>query len=474
MDISLCENIIIKLLFHKEELRDRLITYIVPEIFDDYRNVAIVKTIKGFYEKFERVPTVAEMKLEVPDKDSYDQFLSNLDINISEFSEEYLLDECEVFMKQKLTINYFAECSEHLKEADFDKAQQYTDKIRESLAFSFNTALGLDFLEEEERIYTFLHNKDTIVPYGINFLDRNTKGGAHEKSLTLFIAETGLGKTLTLASLAANAIRANKRALYITCEMSEDKISERIIANLWGDNATELNINTLDRLNREQFHKRFSEMKNIIHGKLHVKEYPPAKITANDIRNLLKEYETKKKFMPEILYLDYLGLIRPIYTKKSDNTYTEGKRMIEEVRAVAIEYKIPILSAIQTDRQGFGAAEISLKNTADSAGYAFTADVVFGLTQSAELAEQGLYSVKILKNRYGFNGTKGRIAVNKLLMRIFDAKDDTEPELTPCRRPGDQPKPAKDADVTAALDVMSDTLNKATAANNNAVFGDWE
>jgi hypothetical protein len=469
MDISLCENIIIKLLFHKEELRDRLIPYIVPEIFDDYRNIAIVKTIKGFYEKFERVPTVAEMKLEVPDKDSYDQFLSNLDINLGEFSEEYLLHECEKFMKQKLTMNHFAECAEHLKEADFDKAQPYTDKIRESLAFSFNTALGLDFLEEEERIYNFLHNKDTIVPYGINFLDRNTKGGAHEKSLTLFIAETGLGKTLTLGSLAANAIRASKNGLYITCEMSEDKISERIIANLWDHD-----INDLDNINREQFHKRFAEMKNIIHGKLHVKEYPPAKITANDIRNLLKEYETKKKFMPEILYLDYLGLIRPIYTKKSDNTYTEGKRVVEEVRAVAIEYKIPALSAIQTDRQGFGAAEISLKNTADSAGYAFTADVVFGLTQSAELAEQGLYSVKILKNRYGFNGTKGRIAVNKLLMRIFDAKDDTEPELPACRRPGEPPKAAKDADVTAALDVMSDTLNKATNANNSSVFGDWE
>lgn len=469
MDISLCENIIVKLLFHKAELRDHLITYLAPEIFDDHRNVAIAKTIKGFYEKFERVPTVAEMKLEVPDKDSYDQFMSNLDINLSEFSDEYLLHECEKFMKQKLTINCFAECSEHLKEADFDKAQPYVDKFRESLAFSFNTALGLDFLEEEERIYNFLHNKDTIVPYGINFLDRNTKGGAHEKSLTLFIAETGLGKTLTLGALAANAIRASKNALYITCEMAEDKISERVIANLWDHD-----INELDNINREQFHKRFSEMKNIIHGKLHVKEYPPAKITANDIRNLLKEYETKKKFIPEIIYLDYLGLIRPIYSKKSDNTYTEGKRMIEEVRAVAIEYKVPMISAIQTDRQGFGAAEISLKNTADSAGYAFTADVVFGLTQSTELAEQGLYSVKILKNRYGFNGTKGFIAVNKLLMRISDAKEDTEPELPPCKRPGDKPKPAKDADVAAALDVMKDTLNKSNIVNDNTVFGDWE
>lgn len=468
MDISLRENIIIKLLFHKEEWRDRLITYIVPEIFDDYRNVAIVKTIKGFYEKFERVPTVAEMKLEVSDKDSYDQFMSNIDINISEFSEEYLLDECEIFMKQKLTINHFAECSEHLKEADFDKAKQYTDKIREALSFSFNTALGLDFMEEEERIYNFLHNKDTVIPYGINFLDRNTKGGAHEKSLTLFLAETGLGKTLTLSSLAANAIRSNRNAAYITCEMAEDKISERIIANLWSHD-----INELDNINREQFHKRFVEMKNIIRGKLHIKEYPPAKITANDIRNLVKEYETKKKFRPEILYLDYLGLIRPIYSKKSDNSYTEGKRVIEEVRAVAVEERLPIVSAIQTDRTGFGAAEISLKNTADSAGYAFAADVVIGLTQSAELAEAGQYAAKFLKNRYGFNGIKGFIAVNKLLMQLSDSRED-EPELPPCRRPGDQPKPAKDADVVAALDVMSDTLSKASSANNESVFGEWE
>jgi replicative DNA helicase len=474
MDISLCENIIIKLLFTKEELRDRLISYLTPEIFDDYNNIAIMKVVKTFYEKFEKIPTVAEVKVELPSQECIDRFMANLNIDLGEYSNEYLLDECQTFMRMKLTINNFSECSECLKEADFEKAQTYTDKIRESLAFSFTTALGLDFLEEEERIYNFLHNRETVVPYGINFYDRNTKGGAHEKSLTLFIAETGLGKTLTLCSLASNVIRANRKALYITCEMAEDKISERIIANIWDEN-----INELDIINREQFHRRFTEMKAAIQGRLHVKEYPPGKITANDIRNLLKEYEIKKKFVPEILYVDYLGLMRSSYSKKSDNTYTEGKRTVEELRAVAVEYKLPIISAIQTSREGFGSAEVSLKHTADSAGYAFTADVVFSLAQPAELVEAGQYATKILKNRYGFNGLRELIGVDKLKMRLTDSIEDNAQSFGPHRRPASAAPVAPiassdDPAVQTALSLMSDSMGSAAKSAEKSVFGNWE
>jgi hypothetical protein len=411
---------------------------------------------------------VAEVKVELPNQECIDRLMANLNIDLGEYSTEYLLDECETLLRMKLTINNFAECSECLKEADFEKAQTYTDKIRESLSFSFDTELGLDFLEEEERIYNFLHNQETVVPFGIDFYDKNTKGGAHEKSITLFIAETGLGKTLTLCSLAANVIRANKKALYITCEMAENKISERIIANIWDHD-----INKLDMINRDQFHQKFSEMKAAIKGRLHVKEYAPGKITANDIRNLLKEYEVKKNFVPEIIYVDYLGLIRSAYSKKSDNSYTEGKRTVEELRAVAVDYELPIISAIQTDRQGFGSADVSLKHTADSAGYAFTADIVFSLMQPTELIEAGQYATKILKNRYGFSGLRGIIGVDKLKMRLTNSMDDNTP-IPPCRRPAAPPPIENDQDVQEALSVMADSMSSAGKAAEKSVFGDWE
>lgn len=471
MDLSFCESVIIKFLFTNEKLRERTIHYIIPEIFDDYNNISIVKIVKDFYEKFEKFPTIGEMQIEIPTKEVYDKLIAILNIDLTEYSDEYLLNQCETFIRQKLTINHFAECSMQLKEAKFDEAQQYPDKIRESLSFSFNTELGLDFLDDEERIFAFLHNKETVVPFGLKFLDQNTKGGAHEKSLVLFLAETNLGKTLILSCLAAKNIQRNKKVLYITCEMSEDKISERVLANTW-----DYDINELDRIDKEYFHNRFIEMKQAIQGSLQIKEFPPSTINPNHIRNLLKEYEVKKKFKPDIIYLDYLELVKPIYIRKSDNSYSECKRCAEEVRAIAVDYKIPIISALQTNREGFGSAEITLKNTADSIGLAFTGDVIFSVTQPPELVDANQFRIKILKNRYGLNKLHGFVNVDKPKMRISDCNNAEEEAAQSLRRTTTPSKTGTPISpiVRDALEEMNDTFLSADKASNESVFGDWE
>jgi hypothetical protein len=468
MDLSFCENVIIKFLFTNEELRNRTLPYIVPEIFDDYSNITIIKVVRNFYAKFESFPSMQVMKLELPDESSYKKLIEILNIDLDAYSHEYLLDECEVFIKQKLTKNHFFECSTLLKDCKFEEAQQFPDKIRESLAFSFDTNLGLNFLEDEQRIYDFLHGRDRIVPYNISFLDRNTKGGAHEKSITLILAESNLGKTLIMASLAANNIRANKKVLYITCEMAENKISERVLANIWDHNIGELDI-----INRDSFHNRYEEMRRSINGSLQIKEYAPRCISSNDIRNLLKEYEVKKKFKPDIVYLDYLDLINPIYGRKSDNSYTEGKRKVEEFRGVAVDHEIPFISAIQTNRDGIGKADLDMNNTSDSIGFIYTADVVFAVTQPEQFREQNKFAVNILKNRYGFNKVKGAIAVDKIKMRIGNLQNDEEENLDTLRRPAASVAPTVPI-IDRAMNSINSGLSLARETIENEMFGDWQ
>lgn len=466
MDITFCEDVIIKFLFQNEQLRERTITFIKPEIFDEHNNIVIVKIIKEFYGKYNKMPSITEMKMELPDDASYKKLTDIMNLDLTGFSNEYLLDECQVFMRQKLSINCFFECTQHLKEAKFAEAGKYPDILRESLAFSFNTDLGLCFLEDEERIYNFLHNTDKVVPFGLTFLDRNTKGGAHEKSLVLFLAETNLGKTLILSSLASNNIKSNKKVLYITCEMSEDKICERVLANVWDHN-----INDLGTINREVFFRRFEDMKASMKGRLEIKEYPPSTINANDIRNLIKEYEVKKKFKPDIIYLDYLELVRPSFSRKSDNSYTDCKRVSEEIRAIAVEHGIPIVSAVQSNRDGMGKSELSMKNTADSVGIAFTGDIVFGVTQSPELLEAGKFSIQILKNRYGLNKLKCLINVDKPKMTISDSDEDID-TVSKCKRPANSTTPKHE--IKEAMDLMKDTMANAKKASDEIMFGEWQ
>lgn len=468
MDLSFCENVIIKFLFTDIELRNRTLPYIIPEIFDDYNNVTIVKIIKTFHETFDKFPTMAEMKCEIPTSECYQKLVDIVNIDLGEYSKEYLLSECEVFIKHKTTITHFSECSVLMRESKFDDAQKYPDKIRESLSFSFDTKLGLDFLEEEQRLFDFLHGKDTIVPFNISFFDNNTKGGAHGKSLTLFLAETNLGKTLLMSSLAANNIRANKKVLYITCEMSEDKISERVISNIWDHD-----INELELINRDIFHNRYVEMKNAIRGSLQIKEYAPRSINCNDIRNLLKEYQIKKQFVPDILYLDYLELINPSYSRKADNSYSDGKRTAEEFRAITVDYDMPGVSALQTNRAGIGSSSPDLTNTSESIGYAFTADVVYGVSQPEEFKNENKFLINILKNRYGFNKIKGSVMVDRSKMRIYNVEGCDEQNLNTLKRPTSN-IPTQEMTVNKAMNVINAGLTKASISANESLFGDWE
>lgn len=413
------ENILIKLIFDKEKAREKVVPFLSPDIFDDFNNIAIVKFVNSFIEEYDKFPTVSEMKIYVPAESSqvYEKLVEVMKIDLSEYDEAFLLSEVEQFFREKLVMNCATSTATHVRDGKLDKVSTMPELIREALSFSFNTEVGLDLLNSAERLYNHLHNRDKIIPSGVECFDKLVGGGFHEKSLSLFLAETNLGKSLIMSSLAVNALLQNKNVLYVSCEMSEDKISERMVSNLF-----DIEIETLAAISLPKFLEKFSKIRNVLAERLFIKEYPPRTISVSHIRNLIKELKNKKKFVPDIIFIDYLGIILPISVRKGDNTYLEVKRISEEVRSLAVEMVLPIVSAIQTNRGGFGDVEIDLTDISDSIGTAATADVIIGVTQSDDYRDAGKYSWIILKNRYGLNKKKTTVNVDYYKMRVYDGE----------------------------------------------------
>jgi replicative DNA helicase len=418
MDPIFFEKLLIKFLFINEMVRERVLPFLKPEIFDDKKNLTIVKDIIEFNYRFEKFPTVPELKIDMKDEGAFNQLLELMDVDVSEYSTEFLLEEIEEFFRKKLINNVNTEVAMALINDKMEDIKQFPDKLRESIAFSFNTKIGLDILDEEEMLYNSLRERDYVLSSGLRDLDKVIEGGFHEKSLSLFMAETNMGKSLIMGSLAVNSLLMNKNVLYITCEMSEKKISERVMANMF-----DVNMEDLKMLTRDKFHEKFEKVRKKIDHKFIVKEFPTKSINANHIRNVLKELETKKKFKPDIVYIDYIGIMLPIFKSKSDNTYNEVKRISEEVRGLAVETGFPIVSAVQANRSGFGAAEMSLTNMSDSIGPAATADVIIAVTQTEEFRKAGKYSWQLSKNRYGLNKKKLTVNVDYYKMRVYDTDE---------------------------------------------------
>jgi len=415
------EKLLIKFLFHDTDVRERVMPFLSVNIFDNFENKEVAKHILSFQKKFDRFPTFPDLKLIIEQKEVYDRLFEIVNLDVSEYSNEHLLSVIEEFFKKKLAWTVVASVAESLKNDSMDKVSKAPDELREAIAFGFDTEIGLDFFNEMERMYNNLHDVDSVVSSGLKTLDKKIKRGFHEKSLTLFLAETNLGKTLIQCSFAVNAVLQNKNVLYITLEMSENKISERLIANLF-----DVNINDLTMLTKDKFKNKFESVKSKIQQHFIVKEYPTKSINANNIRNLVKELKLKKNFVPDIIFIDYIGIMNPIHTRKDENSYTELKRVSEETRGLAVELECPIVSAIQTNRKGYSSSDIDLTDVADSIGTAATADIIIGVTQSEEFRDSGKFSFIILKNRYGINRQKLVVSVDYNKMRVLDNVDSTK------------------------------------------------
>ena len=423
MDPLFYENLLVRMLFTDVDCRDRIYPYLVDDIFEGFENQKIVQEFLKFKNEYDDFPSAKALELRLQNVTVFDHLKHCLQIDTDEYNNDYVMDTIEEFFRNKLVWNDINDTVEKLKENDTESISSIVDRMRDSLSFSFDTTVGLDYSEDAELMYEALHNKDNVVPTGIKNLDKLIEGGFHEKSLTLFMAETNMGKSLIKCGLATNALLQNKNVLYVTMEMSEFKIAERITANIM-----DIELDHLKAISKDKFIKKHEKVFKQLKSNLVVKEFPTKGANTNKIRNLLKELKLKKGFVPDIVFVDYLGIMLPNSPKKEGNTNTEMKTISEELRGLAVETGIPFVSAMQTNRGGFSSAEIDLTDVADSIGTTATADVIFGVTQTEEMRQLGIYTMILLKNRYGINKVKTSVGVDYPKMRIEDVEDEFEEE----------------------------------------------
>jgi len=589
------EKLLLKYMFTDIDVREKIIPYLTIDVFDVSECIDIVKSVLKHLEEYQNFPSTKQMKFSL-DSNTWNALVDICNIDVSEYDREFILDMLEEFFRKKLANEAILEAKDGLNGDDEQKLYAAPDKLREALAFTFDTNIGLSVITDAERMYSALHDRDKVISTGLKTLDKLIEGGFHEKSLSLVLAEcvtedgrvnirvrknknskievvedinnvvpfqyyfselndqrwiydnckikdilkyndgydveidsadgyvpvthyirkgmktiwtvetsigftfecsgkhvvetrnglkfvdsltpddelltrtgyykakvtktseikpvidirvehpnhrfyyenvsvknSNLGKSLIKCALSTNSLLQNKNVLYISLEMSEEKISERILANLF-----DVELNDLKMLDKNKFMLKMERMNQQTQGNLYIVAYPPKTVNSNRIRTILKELKLKKKFVPDIIFVDYMGLMSPNTSNKNSNSYSEQKSISEELRAVAVEYGIPVVSAVQTNRGGFGNAELDMTDVADSIGTVATADVIFGVTQTQEMREAGRYTFLLLKNRYGENKKKCYIGVNYPKMRIYDVVEDDDDDKTPQKDSADE------------------------------------
>jgi len=448
---TLYENLLIQFLFKDEEVRDRLVPYLNPLVFSNTINSHIVGHILSFMERHTHFPRMNELKLFIKSSEDYDRLVEIMNYDSSEFDREFILGEIEEFYRKSLLLNLQMDMKDNFHKPS-NELQKYSDDIRTALSFTFDNSIGLSLLDDRDSIFNSMHNKDLVFPSGISALDNLIDSGFHEKSLNLILASSNMGKSLIKTSLACNFLKKNKKVLYITLEMSEQKIMERVLANIFDEN-----INELKNMSKEKFNKKFDLIKSVIKSDLKILQLGSKTVSSNKIRSILKEYEIKKNFKPDILIVDYLGLMTTNNKTKDTNTYSELKLISEELRCLAIDYGFPIISSVQTTRSGYGSLDLQIVDIAESIGVINTSDLVVGIMSNPELKEAGKYKWSILKNRYGPASYNFYVGVDYFKMRIYDVDEsqDLSQVITP-----------KDIVDQASVEVLKNVKNNTQQARS--------
>jgi|TARA_R110000822_G_scaffold7926_3_gene31858 replicative DNA helicase len=404
MNINL-EQTILKNMLTDEKYMRKVLPFIRSDYFEGvYRQ--LFKEAGKFVAKYNRLPNLEVFKIEIDDSTSFsdEQYKHAIEILPILFENEksdtvWLLDQTEKWCQDKAIHNAIMESITIIdgKHQTLTK-NSLPDILTKALAVSFDTNVGHDYLENAEERYDFYHEQEERIPFDLEYFNLITKGGLPNKTLNIVLAGTGVGKSLFMCHLAANALTQGRNVLYITMEMAEERIAERIDANL-----LDVNIAHIENLAREDYKTRVSNLAAKTNGKLIIKEYPTGQANTSHFRALLNELKLKKNFLPEIIFIDYLNICASARMKTmggSINSYTYIKAIAEEMRGLAVEFNLPIVSATQTTRSGFSNSDPGLEDTSESFGLPATADLMFALVSNEELDQQNQIMVKQLKNRY--------------------------------------------------------------------------
>jgi replicative DNA helicase len=431
------ETIILSKLFNDEDYLRKVIPFIKEDYFMESGERKIYTYIHQFVTKYNSLPTIDAINIAMQNDKSVNEneyksiaeTLTKLDDEI-EVNEKWILDETEKFCKDKALYNSILKSINIIDGNDkTNSADGIPSILQEALAVCFDNNVGHDYLDNADSRYDFYHRDETKLPFDLEMFNKITNGGLPNKTLNICLAGTGVGKSLFMCHMAAGALSQNKNVLYITLEMAEERIAERIDANLMN-----VNIQELKDLSRSMFENRMTKIRAKTEGRLIVKEYPTASAHTGHFKALLNELQLKRNFRPDIIFIDYLNICSSSRFKASSgvNSYTLIKGIAEELRGLAVEFDLPIVSATQTTRGGYANSDVELTDTSESFGLPATADLMFALISTEELEKMGQLMVKQLKNRYNDPGVNKRfmIGVDRGKMKLYDLEQSAQQGIT--------------------------------------------
>jgi replicative DNA helicase len=432
------ETSILKNLIFSDEFARKVLPFINREYFSDNKERILFQYVFDFVNKYKAVPTYESLYIEISESKKHsEQEVKNtlsLLIDINEDKKEnsdlpWLIEQTEKFCQDRAIYNAIMESVQILDDNNTTKNKGEIPKLlSDALGVSFDSHIGHDYINDYESRYDFYHKHESRIPFDLDMMNKITKGGIPNKTLNICIAGTGVGKSLFMCHTAAACLSQGNNVLYITLEMAEERIAERIDANLLNVTMDELRTMT-----KTEYDKKFSTLKSKTQGKLIIKEYPTASASSMHFRALLNELHLKKNYVPDIIFIDYLNICSSARIKPGANvnSYSYIKAIAEELRGLAVEFNLPIVSATQTTRSGFTNSDLGLEDTSESFGLPATADFMFALITTEELEQLNQIMVKQLKNRFGDPNHYKRfvVGIDRSKMKLYDVEDSAQRDI---------------------------------------------
>ena len=430
------EQTILKNLIQSEEFARKVIPFLKSDYFTEVDEKTVFAEVKDYFDKYTKNPTTEALLINLYNSttltdnvvQSSKRLVGQLHDDSEETPQSWLVEETEKWCKDRAIYIAVMNSIDVLDNKSQRSTGEIPELLKDALSVSFDTHIGHDVLEDSDERFEFYHTEEEKIPFDLEYFNKITKGGLPNKTLNICLAGTGVGKSLFMCHQAASCLMMGKNVLYITLEMSEERIAERIDANTMN-----VPMKEIPDLNKKMFDKKIDKLKTKTQGKLIIKEYPTAQAHVGHFRHLLQELDIKKDFQPDIIFIDYLNICASSRIKPGAgaNSYTLVKSIAEELRGLAVEYDVPMVSATQTTRSGYGSTDIGLEDTSESFGLPATADLMFALITSDELEELDQLVVKQLKNRYNDPTIFKRfvIGIDRSRMKLYDCEQEAQEEL---------------------------------------------
>ena len=442
------ETTILKNLIFNEDYARKILPFIKSEYFSDNTEKILFQEVEEYINHYKNLPTYESLVINFTEsKKLTEQQVRDSVEMLREINSEkddrtdikWLTDNTEKFCQDKAIYNAIMKSVNILDDKENrDSKGSIPQLLSDALGVSFDSSVGHDYVDDANSRYDFYHKHEVKIPFDLDIFNKITKGGLPQKTLNIALAGTGVGKSLFMCHVAGSCLSQGQNVLYITMEMAEERIAERIDANLLN-----IDISDLHAISKQDYERKFSALKVKTQGKLIIKEYPTAAASALHFRALLNELQLKKSFKPDIIFIDYLNICASARIKAGSNvnSYSYIKAIAEELRGLAVEFSVPIVSATQTTRSGFTSSDPGLEDTSESFGLPATADFMFALISTEELEQLNQLMVKQLKNRYNDPNTFKRfvVGIDRAKMKLYDVEQSAQEDIVDAGQVDDKP-----------------------------------